>query len=132
MERLILSLIVFLSINVSLLGQTSVLSHPDNDPYSNPVILAHYPFEKLQNIQAIDSVKFNTIVYYYTQSFMVEKIDCFDCIQTDLSTFDISKYEYLRKRSERFTREFPKQGFKITLLSIDEQAYKLPYQLLPQ
>jgi hypothetical protein len=131
-KNLFLSLFSVIAINVSLFGQTSVLSHPDNDPYSNPVILSHYSFDKLQSIQAKDSVKFNTIVYYYTKSFIVEKIDCVECISTDLSTFDISKYEYLRKRTERFTRDFPKQGFKITLLSIDEQEYKLPYQLLPQ
>jgi len=128
----VLGFFLLINLSISLYGQTAVTTQPVKDPFSNPVILSHYPIAKLQNIQAVDSVKFNTIVYYYTKSFIVEKIDCVECISTDLSTFDISKYEYLRKRTERFTRDFPKQGFKITLLSIDEQEYKLPYQLLPQ
>jgi len=96
------------------------------NPYTNPVILSHYPVQELQQIETQDSVKFNSIVYYYTQSFLIEAIVCDECPTTDINTVDVSTFEYLRKRSERHSRDFYKYGYKITLLSIDELKYKLP------
>ncbi|MCK6648346.1 MAG: hypothetical protein L6Q66_01710 [Bacteroidia bacterium] len=118
------SIIVIISLSFSLAGQTTAKK---NDPYSNPVILKHYSVSELQQIEASDSVKFNSIIYYYTQSFIIEKVDCPTCEEeVDINKFDISKYEYLRKRSERFVRDAEKYGIKLTLLSIDELVYKLP------
>ncbi|MBL7888340.1 MAG: hypothetical protein JNL24_02245 [Bacteroidia bacterium] len=121
------SIIVIISLSFSLAGQTTAKK---NDPYSNPVILKHYSVSELQQIEASDSVKFNSIIYYYTQSFIIEKVDCPTCEEElDINKFDISKYEYLRKKSERFTRHAEKYGVIITLLSIDELIYKLPIHI---
>jgi len=97
-----------------------------SDPFKNPVILTHYSVADLQLMQAQDSVKFQTVVYYYTRSYIIEKISCTDCIEINISTFDVSEYEKFRKKSERYIRVFDKYGFKLTLLSIDELQYKLP------
>lgn len=99
------------------------------DPFSNSVILNHYSVGELQSIQTNDSVKFNTIVYYYTQSFSVQKVDCPTCDDVDISKIDISNYEYMRKKSERYVRHAEKYGFIITLLSVDELTYKLPIHI---
>lgn len=92
----------------------------------NPVILSHYTSEELSNIQISDSVKFATIYYYYTESFIVESISCSECVPFDASLFDVSFYERFRKKSERYTRVYEKYGFKLILLSIDELEYTLP------
>lgn len=89
------------------------------------VILQHYTLQELQSIQQTDSVKYNTIFYYYTQSFIFETVAC-NCQQIPFEQFDISQYEYMRKRKVRFTRHFEKYGFKVTFLAIDELKYKLP------
>ncbi len=117
------STILLISLSHVLSGQTS---EKINDPYQNPVILKHYSVSELQQIEASDSVKFNSIIYYYTQSFLLEKVDCPTCGEVDINKFDVSKYEYLRRKSERYTRHAEKYGIIITFLSIDELEYKLP------
>lgn len=118
------SILLIISLSLNLAGQTT---SKKIDPYSNPVILKHYSVSELQQIESSDSVKFNSIIYYYTQSFFVEKVDCPTCDEeVNLNKFDISKYEYLRKKSERYVRHAEKYGIKLTLLSIDELVYKLP------
>ncbi|MBI3517983.1 MAG: hypothetical protein HY062_01315 [Bacteroidetes bacterium] len=97
-----------------------------NDPFENRVILNHYSLQELQSIQQTDTLKFNKIVYYFTKSFIFEAQECLKCDPVTSSTFDVSKYEYLRQKSTRYTRSFGKYGFKLTLLSIDELQYKLP------
>ncbi len=95
------------------------------DPFQNPVILQHYDAQELTSIRQTDSVKFNTIRYYYTQSFTLEEVSC-NCIPPTPATFDVSNYEYLRKKEVRYERHFEKYGFKLTLLSINELQYQLP------
>lgn len=102
------------------------------DPFTNPVILSHYTVAELQQYQINDTAKFNAIVYYYTQSYIVEAFICDVCPAFDPATFDVSKYEYIRKKTERYTRDFYKYGFKITMLSVDELKYKLPIHLAIQ
>lgn len=104
-------------------------SYENGDPFSNPVLLSHYSLQELQQMKLQDSVKFNSIVYYYTQSFIVEKIKCEECPFFDKELFDISKYEHLRKKNLRYQKVFWKQGFKLILLSVDELKYKLPIHL---
>ena len=94
--------------------------------YLNPVILKHYTSEQLHQMEKQDSLKFKTIVYYYTKSFIVEKITCTECRTFMPQHFDVSAYERFRKKSERYSRIWTKYGFKLTLLSIDELTYKLP------
>lgn len=121
----IIYFLFFCLTNLNNYAQT-VNDKKNSNPYNNPVITAHYPVAELLQIEQQDSAKFNAIVYYYTQSFMVEAIICDECPFVDLNTVDVSKYEYLRKKSERYIRDFYKYGIKITLLSIDELKYKLP------
>lgn len=124
MKSLLLSTLLFLFLIVS---PTKAQSTSNKyDAFTNPVILSHYTVAELQQYQLNDTAKFNAIVYYYTQSYIVEPFICDVCPPFDPTTFDVSKYEYIRKRSERYTRDFYKYGFKITMLSIDELKYKLP------
>jgi hypothetical protein len=94
-------------------------------------LLLHYTPSQLADIQSSDSLKYQTLVYYYGQSFLLETFSCSDCVPLDLSYFDVSKYEKLRKQSTRYSRVFDKHGFKLTLLSVDELVYKLPIHLNP-
>lgn len=129
--RISFTLILLFFVRISVFSQTTTAgSSKGIDPYRNPVILSHYSVADLHDIEANDSLKFTTIVYYYTQSFFVEKIDCSDCVQQDLSAFDVAPYENLRLKHDRYVRTFEKYGFKLTLLSVDELLYKLPTQLL--
>lgn len=89
-------------------------------------LLNHYSVDELNDLQANNTEKFTTIHYYYTQSYIIEKTECFECGETDFTKFDIVPFERFRKKSERFTREFDKYGFRLTLLSIEELEYKLP------
>ena len=98
----------------------------NTDPFQNPVILQHYSVQDLQSLQQTDSIKYNTIVYYYTQSFIFTNDTACNCVPLDINAFDISQYEYLRKKNKRFTRYFEKYGFKVIFLTIDELLYKLP------
>lgn len=102
-------------------GQTSV-----SNPFENPVVLNHYSIQDLQSLQQTDTIKFNSIVYYYTSSYIFEERKCNDCVPISADNFDVSEYEYLRQKTSRYTREFKKYGFKLTLLSINELTYKLP------
>jgi len=94
--------------------------------FKNPILLSHYTIDELKQLKLDDTLKFKTINYYYTKSFIIEKIDCNNCIQKDIKSFDVSKYEYLREKQKRRLKVFSKYGFKLTLLSIDELEYKLP------
>jgi hypothetical protein len=99
-----------------------------DDPFSNPVILSHYSVSDLNQIYQSDSLKFKTIEYYFTKSFIVEAISCTECRDFNPSTFDVSLFEYLRIKTQRFERTFTKYGFKLILLSIDELEYQTPVQ----
>lgn len=96
------------------------------DPFRNQVILKHYTVDQLTQLQNTDSIKFNTIVYYYTKTFILIPLECFDCIKPDASKFDVSKFEKYRQQSARYEREFDKYGYKLILLSVDELIYKMP------
>jgi hypothetical protein len=115
---LYLSLFLF---SIALKAQTASM-----DPFHNQVILRHYSVQDLQALQQTDTVKFNTICYYYTRSFIFKTVKCNTCPLTTAETFDVSQYEYMRKKNTRYTRHFEKYGFEVTFLSIDELQYKLP------
>jgi hypothetical protein len=118
--RAIFLFILYFSLQ-TIKSQTGII-----DPYQNPVILIHYSVPELQYYQNNDSLKFKTIRYYYTESFVFESVPCNSCTPKNLADFDVSEYEYLRLKSKRFNRHFEKYGFKLTLLSIDELIYRLP------
>jgi len=95
--------------------------------FLNPVVRLHYDSLELVSIHQADSSKFNAIAYYYTQSYLYEITgECPSCTPPPASLFDVSAYEYLRKRNVRVERYFEKYGFKLTLLSINELSYRLP------
>lgn len=96
------------------------------NPFQNQVILKHYSVQDLQNLQQSDTLKFKTICYYYTQSFIFKSRKCDVCPLITADNFDVAEYEYMRQKDKRFTRHFEKYGFEITFLSIDELQYKLP------
>jgi hypothetical protein len=81
-------------------------------------------------MEANNPVKYNAITYYYTQSYIVESIECTNCVPADPAYFDIAAYETLRKKSERVVMTYKKYGIRLTLFSIDELKYKLPTQEL--
>jgi hypothetical protein len=96
-----------------------------SDPFQNYAIRLHYDSLELLTIQQSDPSKFNSIQYYYTQSYEFETTECL-CTPSSADTFDISQYEYLRKKNVRVERYFEKYGFKLTLLAINEMTYRLP------
>lgn len=119
MKIFILIFFYFLSITIN--GQIST-----SNPIDNPVILNHYTVQDLQSLQQNDTTKFNSIIYYYTSSYIFEERKCNECVPISAENFDVSEYEYLRQKNTRYTRDFWKYGFKLTLLSINELTYKLP------
>jgi hypothetical protein len=95
------------------------------DIFQNYAVRLHYDSLDLATIQQSDSTKFNTIRYYYTQSYLFETTECL-CTPPSADTFDISQYEYLRKKNVRVERYFEKYGFKLTLVALHELHYRLP------
>jgi len=91
-------------------------------------LLTHYSQEELDEIETTDALKFNTIVYYYTKSYIVEKIASINATSIDTAAIDVSKFEHLRKEHERAVMTFEKDGFRLILLSLDELKYRLPTQ----
>lgn len=89
-------------------------------------LLNHYSEDELNDLKTNNIEKYNTIHYYYTQSYSIETYSCEECLQIDLSTFDISKYEYFRKQSEVAVFDNTKYGIRISLVPIDLLLYKLP------
>lgn len=111
-------------------AQNQILVTDKGNALQNKVLLKHYSSGELQQIKQYNPQKYNTIVYYYTKSFKVEKITCSDCKEFDPELFDVSEYERFRKKDVEFTRVFYKYGFTLTLLPIAELEYKLPIHLI--
>lgn len=87
----------------------------------NRAVLRHFPGQELAKMQTQDSVKFNQIKYYFTQSFNVEIANCDSCevdynklFNRDL--FNITEFESLRQLNSNYTFLF-KKNYQITLLS---------------
>jgi hypothetical protein len=93
--------------------------------FQNYAIAQHYDSLELATIQQTDTAKFSAICYYYMQSYIFETAEC-NCTPPSATTFDVSQYEYLRKKNVRSERYFEKYGFKLTLLSVNEMPYRLP------
>ncbi|HTF03045.1 MAG TPA: hypothetical protein VK826_03435 [Bacteroidia bacterium] len=98
---------------------------------SNPVIMLHYTQEQLEELALQDTTELNSIVYYFTASFIVEPIQCFDCLPFDSLMFDVSTYEHLRARDSVYTREFGKYGFTLTLVPINQLPYTYEIHQVP-
>ncbi|MBX7096048.1 MAG: hypothetical protein K1X56_15170, partial [Flavobacteriales bacterium] len=87
-------------------------------------LLMHYSAEELNDFKINNSLKFTTIEYYYTRSYIFEALSCTNCEPISLKEFDISKFEDYRLPNSRYELTLEKLGCKITLLSIDEMEYK--------
>jgi hypothetical protein len=93
----------------------------------NKAMLAHYTAAELDEIKTLDPAKYQTIFYYYTQSYLIQTFDCNDCVpRNDFSDFDVFVYEKYRQQSSRRVLPFEKYGYRLILLSVDELAYQLP------
>jgi hypothetical protein len=75
-----------------------------------------------------DSVKFKQLDYYFKKSFILEYIACSNCQKFDPTFFSVLPYEMFREGKSRYVRVYDKYGFKLTLLSLDELEFVLPFQ----
>ena len=98
----------------------------------NPVIMHYYSLQQLQELENTDTAALNSVIYYFTQSFIVEPIQCNDCLPFDSAHFDVAKYEYLRLPDQTFIRTFDKYGFKLILFPVSEMPYYYPIQHVPK
>jgi len=90
---------------------------------THPVITKYYTAEQLLYMEHNDTAQLAAIIYYYTKSFTVVPVDCYDCLPFDSTTFDVTRFEYLRKTDETYSRSFDKYGFKLVLVPMSEMPY---------
>lgn len=116
------------------LTASEVRSQTAADAMSHPVIMKYYTAADLQYLEANAPQKLAAIIYYYTASFIVEPINCNDCIQFDSTKFDVSRFEQFRQLDQAYVRVYEKYGFKLTLLPVNQLLYTIPIQerLIPQ
>lgn len=124
-------LLIFILLNgASCFAQVPAASSGQTPEYSfDKRLLLHYSEEELLEMKNSNYQKYLVVEYYYTQSYIIELFSCTDCAPLDVSTFDISKMEEMRKKSERVEFTYNKYGYKLILLSRDELLYKTPYQI---
>jgi hypothetical protein len=89
-------------------------------------LLNHYSKAEIEEIKNLDSLKLQSLVYYYTSSFIFEKISCEECLPFESENFDVSEYENRRKEEVNFTFSNYKFGFKVTLISKKDMTFKYP------
>lgn len=112
-----------------LFTSTAMAQASVNNALYDARLLNHYSEEELSLMKTETPDKYTAVVYYYTQSYTIESLECFDCAPLDKSTFDISKYENLRKINEIAVFKNFKQGFTLYLTPINQLEYKLPIHL---
>lgn len=112
-----------------LLTSTAMAQTTVNNQIFDARLLNHYSEEELSLMKTEAPDKYTATVYYYTQSYTIEITDCFDCTPIDKSTFDVAKYENLRKLDEITVFKNVKQGFTLYLTPINQLEYKLPIHL---
>ncbi|CAN5134612.1 hypothetical protein BH09BAC5_BH09BAC5_03730 [soil metagenome] len=129
MKHLYYRLIVVVFI---VLSGSKVSAQTAAEAMTHPVINQYYTPEQLLYLEQNDTAKLASIIYYFTQSFIVEPIQCSDCLPFDSLNFDISKSEYLRLDTTTYIRVFDKYGFKLILLPISEMPYYYDIQHVPE
>lgn len=85
-----------------------------------PILHEKYTELELKEIKEKEPQKMNLLIYYYGKSFLIENLDCNNCLRKDPRTIDISRYEAHRKVHQRWVHDFEKWGLRLTLLAIDE------------
>jgi hypothetical protein len=91
-------------------------------------LLKHYSVNELIEMETLYPQDYKIFSYFLTESYSIESIDCSDCTKIDIATFDISDYEYLRKKDETVVYEDPKHGFRLTVYSMQSLRYLTPQQ----
>jgi hypothetical protein len=90
---------------------------------THPVIMKYYTPEQLQYLEQHDTTELKSIIYFFTQSFIVTPIQCGDCVPFDSLNFDIMQYEHLRQKDQAYIRTFDKYGFKLVILPVNQLPY---------
>jgi hypothetical protein len=98
----------------------------------HPAIMKYYTLAQLENLEQLDTAELNSVVYYFTKSFIVEPIQCTECLPFDSASFDITKYEYLRQADQTYIRTFDKYGFKLILFPVSAMPYYYAIQHVPK
>jgi hypothetical protein len=110
------------------INATSIFAQSTSVSY-DARMLNDYTVGQLDEIKTQDPDLYIALEYYYTQSYVIEVIDCEECSPIDPATFNIGQWEYLRKREDYRVFVNPKRGFRLTLTPISKLEYKLPAQL---
>lgn len=101
-----------------------------NDNGFDARLLNHYTEDELVELQQNAPEKFDATVYYYTNSYTLEIMDdCFDCLETNPSTFDITPYEQFREQNDIGVYKDYKHGFILYLVPFDELEHVLQVQI---
>lgn len=124
------SFILFFASTGVLVAQSSVDNH-ENIITAQSVdrLLLHYSQQEIDEIREYDNLKYQSVLYYYYHSFTLEFIECNDCIPFDTKTFDISRYEKYRKKSEPSLFKDVKRGIIVHLTPVEQMTFKLPIHL---
>jgi hypothetical protein len=91
-------------------------------------VLNHYSIEELNDLQTNHPQDYAIFTYYLTKSYSLEITSCDGCTLINPSAFDISKYEYLRKKDETVIYNDEKHGFILTVYAIQSLEYLTPQQ----
>lgn len=89
----------------------------------HPVILKYYTQEQLTDMQQHDTAQLAAVIYYFTQSFIVVPLQCYDCLPFDSTNFDVTRYEFLRQNEQTYIRSLDKYGFKLILVPYNQMPY---------
>jgi hypothetical protein len=121
-------LVVHLSPTLQLHAQVYGSDIQGIKPEFDPRVLNHYSIEELNDLKTNYPLDYAIFTYYLTKSYSLEITSCDGCTLIDPSTFDISKYEYLRKKDETVIYHANKLGFVLTVYSIQSLEYLTPQQ----
>ncbi len=128
-KKLFIALIIFASALIGVQAQSNVVANDNTPKPSYDVrLLNHYSVDELIEMETLYPQDYKIFSYFLTQSYAIEMIDCSDCTKINPATFDISKYEYLRKKDINVIYEDPKHGFKLTVYSMRSLLYLTPQQ----
>jgi len=128
-KRILLFCFMIVTTLSGIYSQSIMLTQGDPPTESyDPRVLAHYSVTELEEMRTLTPNDYIIFTYFLTQSYSIEHMDCFECTPVNLQTFDITRYEYLRKKDETMIYEDPKHGFKLTLYSMQSLPYRTPQQ----
>jgi hypothetical protein len=118
-----------LGVIILLLAGTANSVNAQNSSSHDKRLLNDYTSEQLDEIRVQDPEMYTALNYYYTQSYVLEIVECQECTPVDPATFNIGQWEILRQREDYRIWTNYKRGFKITLIPISKMEYKLPVHL---